>query len=240
MLFKTTGTQTDDFVVHGVTKMRPDDVNKLCHLEDHTYSLGPNNYHSTDEDGVEPCITTCTPGPENQLVLAEGDAIHDKMNVDAINPVSSDQADDDALSDSGSLYCPSVSDNESATDDEFSSSTTPCPSVKNKFIVFEIKLYKLFTRCHDCGSPVDGTTQQCQGSMVTITTNCINGHIVSWQSQPSIEGSAAGNLLIPAAILYSGNTYKHTADFAKHLNLQFVSSSHYYDTQKTILCNILG
>ena len=145
MLFKTTGTQTDDFVVHGVTKMRPDDVNKLCHLEDHTYSLGPNNYHSTDEDGVEPCITTCTPGPENQLVLAEGDAIHDKMNVDAINPVSSDQADGDALSDSGSLYCPSVSDNESATDDEFSSSTTPCPSVKNKFIVFEIKLYKLFT-----------------------------------------------------------------------------------------------
>ena len=46
------------------------------------------------------------------------------MNVDATNPVSSDQADDDALSDSGSLYCPSVSDNESATDDEFSSSNT--------------------------------------------------------------------------------------------------------------------
>ena len=61
------------------------------------------------------------------------------------------------------------------------------------------------------------------------------GHIVSWQSQPSVEGTAAGNLLIPAAILYSGNTYKHTADFAKHLNLQFVSSTHYYKTQKTIL-----
>ena len=37
-------------------------------------------------------------------------------------------------------------------------------------------------------------------------------------------------------MLYSGNTYKHTADFAKHLNLQFVSSTHYYKTQKkTIL-----
>ena len=231
--FRTTGTQTDDFKVHEVTKIHPDDVNKLCHLEDHNYSLEPNQYHSTDEDDVvEACLTTCTPGPEDQLVMAECDVAHDEMNVDATNPVSSDQADDDALSDSGSLYCPSVSD-ESATDDEFSSSTTP--SVEKKIIVFESELYKLFTHCHDCGSPVDSTTQQCQGSLVTITTNCINGHNVSWQSQPSIDGTAAGNLLIPAAILYSGNTYKHTADFAKDLNLQFVSSSHYYKTQKTIL-----
>ena len=36
-------------------------------------------------------------------------------------------------------------------------------------------------------------------------------------------------------LFYSVATHKHTADFAKHLNLQFVSSSHYYTTQKTIL-----
>ena len=60
-------------------------------------------------------------------------------------------------------------------------------------------------------------------------------HTVSWQSQPSVNGTAAGNLLIPATILFTGNTYKHTADFAKYLNLQFVSSSHYYTTQKAIL-----
>ena len=228
-LFTTTGTQTDDFVIHRVTKMHPDDINVLCHLEDHNYSLGPKNY---DEIDVEPCTTTCTPEPKDQSLLAECDVIH-KMNVDETNPVLSDDADDDALSDSGSLYCPSVSDDDSATDDEFSSSTTP--SAEKKFIVFESELHKLFTKCHDYGSPVDSTTQKCHGNMVTITTNCINGHIVSWQSQPSVEGTAAGNLLIPAAILYSGNTYKHTADFAKHLNLQFVSSTHYYKTQKTIL-----
>ena len=106
---------------------------------------------------------------------------------------------------------------------------------RKKFIVFESELYKLLTKCHDCGSPVDSITQKFHGSMVTITTNCINGHIVSWQSQPSIEDTAAGNLLIPTAILYNGNTYKRTADFAKHLNFQFVSSTHYYKTQKTIL-----
>ena len=71
--------------------------------------------------------------------------------------------------------------------------------------------------------------------MVTVTANCLNGHSVSWQSQPLINGTAAGNVLIPAATLFSGNTYKHTEGFARHLNLQFISSSHYYTTQTTIL-----
>ena len=46
--------------------MHPDDINVLCHLEDHNYSLGPNNYDATDEDyAVEPCTTTSTPGPKD-------------------------------------------------------------------------------------------------------------------------------------------------------------------------------
>ena len=110
-LFMTTGTQTDDFVIHRVTKMHPDDINVLCHLEDHNFSLGPNNYDVTYEDcAVEPCITTFIPEPKDQSLLAECDVIHNKMNVDETNPVLSDDADDDALSNSGSLYCPSVSE----------------------------------------------------------------------------------------------------------------------------------
>ena len=98
----TTGTQTDDFVIHRVTKIHPDDINVLCHLEDHNYSLGPNNYDVTDEDcAVEPCTTTCTPEPKDQSLLAECDVIH-KMNADETNPVLSDDAYD-ALSNSGPL-----------------------------------------------------------------------------------------------------------------------------------------
>ena len=113
---------------------------------------------------MEPCTTTCTPGPKDQSLLAECDVtIHNKMNIDETNPVLSDDAD--ALSDSGSLYCPSVSDD--ATDDKFSTSTTP--SAEKKFIVFESELYKMLTKCYDCGSPVNSTTQKCHGSMVTIS-----------------------------------------------------------------------
>ena len=173
-LFTTTGTQTGDFVIHRVTKIHPDDINVLCHLEDHNYSLGPNNYDVRDEDcAVEPCTTTCTPEPKDQSLLTERDVIH-KMNVDETNPVLSDDADDDALNDSGSLYCPSVSDDDFATDDEFSSSTTP--SAEKKLLCLKVS----YINCHDCSSPVDSTTKKYHGSMVTNTNNCINGHIVSW------------------------------------------------------------
>lgn len=37
--------------------MHPDDVNILCDLEDHNFSLDTNNYNVTYEDGaVEPCL----------------------------------------------------------------------------------------------------------------------------------------------------------------------------------------
>ena len=71
--------------------------------------------------------------------------------------------------------------------------------------------------------------------MITVKISCMSGHTVTWESQPRVKGTAAGNLLIIAAIVFSGNTYKHTADFAKHLNLQFVCSSSYYRIQKNFI-----
>ena len=77
------------------------------------------------------------------------------------------------------------------------------------------------------------------GGMVTVKTSCMSGHMVTWKSQPQVKGTAAGNLLITAAIVFSGNTYKHAADFAKHLNLQFISSSYYYKIQRKIIFPVI-
>jgi hypothetical protein len=213
--FKTVGTQTEHLHMQGNTKIHPDDINKLCHLEDYSYSLGPNNNSSTDDnkDTVEPC----TPVTEEQLTLVECDYVQNGVIVELKKQGSSNDADNDSLSDTGSSYCPSASDDDSETDDEYSSDTAP--AVEKKIIVFESQLLKLFKICQHCGSPIDTTTQINEGSMVTIATNCLNGHSVSWQSQPLVKGTAAGNILIPAAILFNGNTYKRTVDFAKYLNL---------------------
>ena len=160
--------------------------------------------------------------------------VQNEVTVESISEASSSQVDNDGcLNDSGSLYSPTASGSNSDTNDEHPNDTAY--SSEKKFIVFESHLNKLFKLCQNCGNPVETTTQNTQGSMVAVVTCCINGHTVSWQSQPSVDGTAAGNLLIPAAILFTGNTYKHTADFAKYFNLQLVSSSHYYTTQKAIL-----
>ena len=73
--FKTVGTQTEHLPMQGNTNIHPDDINKLPHLEDHSYSLGPNNDSLTEKKNpreiVEPCPTPCTPVSEEQLTLVE-------------------------------------------------------------------------------------------------------------------------------------------------------------------------
>ena len=76
--------------------------------------------------------------------------------------------------------------------------------------------------------------------MRIIKTTCLHGHSNTWHSQPSSNGTAVGNLLIPAAILFSGNTYQHIQQFSKFLNMQIVSSSSYYKTQKKYLFPVIN
>ena len=139
------------------------------------------------------------------------------------------ESDNEVLESSDSEYFPS--DSEASDSDDDKSQTLP---KQKEFIVFENELLKLFKFGQQCGSPIDTTMTQ-HGSMVTVKTSCTNGHTLTWESQPWVKGTAAGNLLITVAIVFSGNTYKHSADFAKHLNLQFISSSYYYKIQRNII-----
>ena len=109
--------------------------------------------------------------------------------------------------------------------------------MKKKIIVFESQLNKLFF-CQQCGSIVIEKTKLTQGSMIKITTTCLNGHSNKWHSQPTVNGTAIGKLLIPAAILFTGNTFQHVADFAKYFNVQFVSA-HYYSIQNSHLFSVV-
>ena len=81
--------------------------------------------------------------------------------------------------------------------------------------------------------------KHCKGSMLTIKTTCLCGHSNTWQSQPLTNGAATGNLLIPAAILFSGNTFQHIQHFAKLLNMQIVSCTSYYKTPKKFLLPVV-
>ena len=74
--------------------------------------------------------------------------------------------------------------------------------------------------------------------MITVKTTCLKGHSYTWKSQPTINGTATGNILIPAAILFSGNTFTHIYNFA-NVCVQFVSSSHFYKIQDKHLLPVI-
>ena len=73
-----------------------------------------------------------------------------------------------------------------------------------------------------------------------VKFTCLNRHSNTWRSQPLVNGVAVGNLLIPASILFSGNTYQHIHNFVEFLNLQFISSSQFYSTQNKFLFPVIN
>ena len=152
-----------------------------------------------------------------------------------------EHSDDACSGDEGSMYSPPNSsehtDTEDGNDSEDGSSNS---AEERKLIIFESELDKLFRFCQQCGSIVATKTKYFKGSMVKVKTTCLQGHSNTWQSQPSINGKATGNLLIPAAILFSGNTFTHIETFAKFLQLQFISSSHYYKIQEKHLLPVIN
>ena len=70
------------------------------------------------------------------------------------------------------------------------------------------------------------------GTCLVIKWRCPNyqsGHSSgTWASQPMLHGMYAGNLLVPACLLLSGNNFAKLALMAKFLNLNFVSKSMFY------------
>ena len=138
-----------------------------------------------------------------------------------IQAVDSD-CDGTCSGDESSMYSLS-----SSNDDIDSEDDSPNGAEERKFIVFESELDKRFKFCQQCGNIIATKTKHCEGSMITVKTTCLKGHSHAWKSQPTINGTAIGNILIPAAILFSGNTFTHIF-YTKFINVQFVSSSHFY------------
>ena len=106
------------------------------------------------------------------------------------------------------------------------------PLQTRNFMVNEDRLDELFNLCCTCGLAIIEKKKIVKGSMLSVEAVCIQGHVNKWDSQPSINGMPIGNLLISAAILFSGNTFTPINHFATCLNLQLVSKSSFYKIQE--------
>ena len=123
---------------------------------------------------------------------------------------------------------------DSQSDDLSQNETDYNPAILSKtknFIVNEKELDKLFSLCSTCGQAVVEMKKITKGSMLSIKATCLNGHTKEWNSQPYVDEMPLGNILIPAAVLLTGNTFAPISHFAACLNLQIVSKATFYKVQ---------
>ena len=107
-----------------------------------------------------------------------------------------------------------------------------------KFLVFESSLLQLLKRCTRCGHDVQCKTST-RGTLLVVDGSCPDGHEFHWESQPSVRGMAAGNLLVSAATLFCGLTYTRMANMAKVLNVPFLCERYFYRLQNEYIFPVI-
>ena len=142
---------------------------------------------------------------------------------------SSETSEEEEKSNIDADYLPSSS-SESSSGEETKADVDYEKS--RKFLVFEECLLDLLKFCTLCGAPVIETKSFNLGSMIGFTMSCHNGHTVTWRSQPLMNKTPLGNLMISAAVLLSGNTFTKIENFTKTLNLMMFSQSVYNKHQR--------
>ena len=76
--------------------------------------------------------------------------------------------------------------------------------------------------------------------MVSVKANCCDNHTFHWTSQPQLHNKPAGNILIHAAIVFSGGSYEPMKQFSRALNLNFVNKDQFSDVQDKIIFPVIN
>lgn len=108
-------------------------------------------------------------------------------------------------------------------------------SASKLLLVGTEQLADLFRVCHfrGCGKCLASDPVIIKkGFGVTVKTECLSGHDFIWHSQAMLNNIMSCNLLMPAAIVLTGNTFGPFAELCKCVGLQCLSARHCYNMQK--------
>ncbi|XP_077152034.1 uncharacterized protein LOC143816018 [Ranitomeya variabilis] len=110
------------------------------------------------------------------------------------------------------------------------------PVKDRKFLVFESCLDKLILSMpcrgeQGCDRPIVKIWKEINGTFITVHVSCGNHNYKLWESQPQTGGIPAGNLLLSAAILFSGLTYVKVRHVFHILGLLCIDKSTYLKNQ---------
>ncbi|XP_066439000.1 mucin-5AC-like [Eleutherodactylus coqui] len=111
------------------------------------------------------------------------------------------------------------------------------PVEEEKYIVFESCLRKLIMMipCMSktkCMSPLTQYRKETTGSHLSIEVRCSSGHTsLLWESQPRHGYQPLGNVLLSAAVLFSGSSFLKSQHMFKLLNLKSIDKTTHHKNQ---------
>ena len=81
--------------------------------------------------------------------------------------------------------------------------------------------------------------EKIQGSLLTVTMFCTNGHKHIWRSQPLVNRHSKGTITLGASVLLSTNTYTQIAKYFQLAGIQWIGKTRYYLFQKIYLPGVV-
>ena len=148
---------------------------------------------------------------------------------DEFNELSDDE--ETASNDSDTDFVPDDSD--------ISDSDNVHTENKAAFIVFWTSLVILLNKCFTCFSKTK-LVEKIQGSLLTVTMFCTNGHTHILRSQPLVNRHSKGNITLGASVLLSANTYTRIAKYFQLAGIQWIGKTRYYLLQKMYLAGVVN
>ncbi|XP_053403232.1 uncharacterized protein LOC123530221 [Mercenaria mercenaria] len=109
------------------------------------------------------------------------------------------------------------------------------PKAQRKFLVFEENLLALFQVCPECCHSSSSEISQVQGSYVAIRQECSCGYQRRWESQPRMGKIPAGNILLSAAVLFSGCNPTKVFRLFEFMNFLTITLNTFFEHQRSIL-----
>ena len=94
-------------------------------------------------------------------------------------------------------------------------------------------LMELFTHCPSCHNICTCEVTYVQGTFVAVRQHCSHSEYQrQWTSQPQIKDTPAGNVLLSAAILFSGATPGKVLRMLSHMKVACFTDRTFYYHQK--------
>ena len=223
------------------------EIGVSCFLPmDHSYTIScpncyarenPNNVISDNLYSSRPCDKVVL-SSKHESSKHENEA-HDETNSEQLC-LSDNDSDHDSLKTPTKAYredptyepSPTCASDYSPDIAETPRQNEMQPVDETKYIVFSSCLKQLFglIRCSTCESPVDTDDVKfhTDGTCLTATFTCMQGHEFKWKSQPMFGQQAAGNILLTAAICVSGNTFAKMESLCETFKLMFIGRTSFH------------